>query len=1722
MLSAENVTTSDPDRFIIKTDDDGGLWLALADGVSLNHEDAATVDVTVTVTDDHGATAETVVTITVNNVDEAPDAPTATPSAANLTVAENDGGGVNLAQLTSHDPEEDEISYAVDNEDFEIEVVGAAVLLKVKDGVELDYEATMDGTITLMVTASDPAGNTSEGTAVVVTVTDVNEAPTISFADSTIFENETGSVGRIINDDPESGLSDFPFTVLKNTDGGYVVTDFAGNSLTFTVSDSRFSVEEDPLVGLVLFLNEGVDADMEGGDSITVTVTVTDGEHTAMTEATITVTNVNEAPTIVLMDGKVPDGGPDDAVGPYASSTINENSTGPVAQIDVSDQEETLTEAHVTVDDDRFEIRPDHLGGLWLFLKDAVNHEEVGSIDVTVTVTDSGDATAMVEDYTITIRDVNDAPTSGGLLVRTADATDEEPKMTDQMDNLAVTAGGSISETIELGDMFSDEDGESNFRYTLEDAPTWLKLINVIYHDDGSVTGELVGAVPAGNDISVVGVKIVATDDGGPGDEPASGSASFNVIVDDGNDAITRITLANTDGTANSFFDVEVEENDGSGMVIGKLTAHDDDNPLHPNGQHTWKVDDARFEVLEDGTLKVKDEMMLDHESQDDQFNFIDSFAIMVTATDGGGTNESSRTQQIIVQVGDNNDAPYVENEPGNWWVTIDDDIDAEDATAGQWLKFGLETDDGDGNRTTGDLRPLFKDQDLADDEELVYSIVSGPAWLEIDKNTGEFQNVEKMVAERGVYDVTVRATDKAGASADASFKIAVVLSGVDAADGDKDNDDPNIQNSQGIDIPEKSAAGTVVATFTVTDDDLDLEGIHPWGKVKVDITSLQNTEDSGSPVEEQDAAALAGPGKYLELVKVSEDDNSITYNVQLTTDGAGHFNHEAYDDVRITVVASDGIDGNDDTDTINFDITDVNEAPVYLRDADTSSEFTDEATKSILVEQQAPAVQTIYLNLTKLFNDPDDDHDDDDLSFSVDLSDTPYLTMLHGPGAWEVINEGPDGDGGTDDDVGWGDTLTAPDDDDIVVILQIDRTGIANDAAEQDAQMLDATEITQDANGQITITARDEDGASSTTNIAVTVTDENLAPAGTAKGVTLTDTSLYQSDRLNMRFDPSVDPDLTGDEADSDSPVATIYKWISDDGTTETERSASVDNPSTYTVIQDDVGSTIEGQVIYFELFNGNIVISMVDNAALETASVAVIDRQDPATSSGEGDYSTNGMALVSGLMFDDDDGKDSMESMDSVTHTWQYSINGRGGWIDFDDDTDATNNDESITITTGSVAIGKYVRLVITFNDDGGVAERVESDAIKVGAIATLAAIPAITGLAMGETTAPVGRTLKVDAPAGASVQWLANGMAITGATGAEFTVMAAQQGAMITVQITSLTGGNATSIVTTAAVNVVAGQANSGPVAPNLSHIVDLGAAPDEDGEFVHHVTTVDRASLFDDVEGGLTFSYASPSNFAADEVTSAGSIEVYLDNDDGSDQLVIVDEETGLIRYYSTKSHTHDDGANDGEGNFVTMVLTATDADAGATATVNVQLRIDVAGTGSQVNGQVPIAENVIATATAALNVATLNILDENMRDHVYGQYDWSVNHASLEVVPDRMDGSMATLRVKTGSSLDYEATRAGSLVVMVTATPNSGNFDPITITVTITVTDDEADNVTPQVFGSNVVPGLEDNEDEADTDDDTKDSDDDDDDDGGDPAPPDAMAAFAAMLDDGLF
>ncbi|MEN2991902.1 hypothetical protein WG926_26585, partial [Tistrella sp. BH-R2-4] len=56
-----------------------------------------------------------------------------------------------------------------------------------------------------------------------------------------------------------------------------------------------------------------------------------------------------------------------------------------------------------------------------------------------------------------------------------------------------------------------------------------------------------------------------------------------------------------------------VAEN-AAGAVIGRVSASDPDAPASGNGQLTYSVDDARFEIV-GGVLKLRDGISLDHEA---------------------------------------------------------------------------------------------------------------------------------------------------------------------------------------------------------------------------------------------------------------------------------------------------------------------------------------------------------------------------------------------------------------------------------------------------------------------------------------------------------------------------------------------------------------------------------------------------------------------------------------------------------------------------------------------------------------------------------------------------------------------------------------------------------------------------------------------------------------------------------------------------------------------------------------------------------------------------------------------------------------------------------------------------------------------------------------------------------------------------------------------------
>ncbi|CAN0605320.1 unnamed protein product, partial [Ectocarpus sp. 12 AP-2014] len=171
-------TVSD-DRFEVV---DGTL--RLVDGVSLDHEEAASIDVTVTATDSGGLSIEETFTIDVLDTNESPSDLALDGNA----ISENDAGAV-VGTLSAFDPDAgDSVSYTVSDDRFEI-VDGS---LRLVDGVSLDHEEA--ASIDVIVTATDSGGLSTEET-FTIEVLDVNEGPRdLSLDGETVSENDAGAV----------------------------------------------------------------------------------------------------------------------------------------------------------------------------------------------------------------------------------------------------------------------------------------------------------------------------------------------------------------------------------------------------------------------------------------------------------------------------------------------------------------------------------------------------------------------------------------------------------------------------------------------------------------------------------------------------------------------------------------------------------------------------------------------------------------------------------------------------------------------------------------------------------------------------------------------------------------------------------------------------------------------------------------------------------------------------------------------------------------------------------------------------------------------------------------------------------------------------------------------------------------------------------------------------------------------------------------------------------------------------------------------------------------------------------------------------------------------------------------------------------------------------------------------------------------------------------------
>ena len=233
-----------------------------------NFEADATYNITVVATDAGGLSDSQDVTVTVNDVNEAP----VVTSGATASVDENAATATVVYDAAATDPDGDTLVYSLSGPDAALFTIDPATG-EVRLVSSADFEA--DASYSITVTATDPDG-LADSQDVTVTVNDVNEAPVVT-SGATASVDENAATATVVYD-----------AAATDPDGDTLVYSLSGpDAALFTI---------DPATGEVRLVSS---ADFEADASYSITVTATDPDGLADSQdVTVTVNDVNEVAVI--------------------------------------------------------------------------------------------------------------------------------------------------------------------------------------------------------------------------------------------------------------------------------------------------------------------------------------------------------------------------------------------------------------------------------------------------------------------------------------------------------------------------------------------------------------------------------------------------------------------------------------------------------------------------------------------------------------------------------------------------------------------------------------------------------------------------------------------------------------------------------------------------------------------------------------------------------------------------------------------------------------------------------------------------------------------------------------------------------------------------------------------------------------------------------------------------------------------------------------------------------------------------------------------------------------------------------------------------------------------------------------------------------------------------------------------------------------------------------
>ncbi len=833
---------------------------------------------TITVTDTNSAPTD--IQIDGGNTDSIDENTSSGTTVGTLTTTDADGGDTHTYTFVAGTGDEDNAKFTI----------GGAGSDEVKLAFVPDFETPVDdntdNTYNLRIQTDDGNGGTYVE-AITVTVNDLNTAPTNIDIDGGNTDSQS-----------EGTAANTVISAITSTDDGEDNTESYTYSLTCTVAgvdDAHFNILGTDLRNTTVFdflipVDDNTDNDYE----ICLRVTETNGGLTYDENFTITVTDTNSAPTDIQIDG-----GNTDSIDENTSSGTT---VGTLTTTD-ADGGDTHTYTFVagTGDEDNAKFTIGGAGSDEVKLAFVPDFETPvdDNTDNTYNLriqTDDGNGGTYVEAITVTVNDLNTAPTNIDIDGGNTDSQSE----------------GTAANTV-ISAITSTDDGEDNtesYTYSLTCTVAGVDdaHFNILGTDlrNTTVFDFLIPVDDNTDNDYEICLRVTETNGGLTYDE------NFTITVTDTNSAPTDIQIdgGNTDS---------IDENTSSGTTVGTLTTTDADG----GDTHTYTFvagtgdeDNAKFTIGGAGSDEVKLAFVPDFETPVDD-NTDNTYNLRIQTDDGNG---GTYVEAITVTVNDLNTAPTnIDIDGGNT------DSQSEGTAANTVISAITSTDDGEDNTEsyTYSLTCTVAGVDDAHFNILGTDLRNTTVFdflVPVDDNTDND------------YEICLRVTEtNGGLTYDENFTITVT-------DTNSAPTDIQIDGGNTDSIDENTSSGTTVGTLTTTDAD---------GGDTHTYTFVAGTGD-----EDNALFTIGGAGSdevklaFVPDFETPVDDNTDnTYNLRIQTDdGNGGTYVEA---ITVTVNDLNTAPTNIDIDGGNTDSQSEGTAANTVISAITSTDDGEDNTES-------------------------------------------------------------------------------------------------------------------------------------------------------------------------------------------------------------------------------------------------------------------------------------------------------------------------------------------------------------------------------------------------------------------------------------------------------------------------------------------------------------------------------------------------------------------------------------------------------------------------------------------------------------------------------------------------------------------------------------------------------------------------------------------------------